>query len=235
MTDIVVETPNGPIEATLEIPAGDGPWPGVVVVHDMAVYGSDIKAITRRIADNGFLALAPNLYSRGGMIRCVRRVMVDLYAHRGRAVDDLVAARETLAARQDCTGSIGIAGFCMGGGFALVMASQGFDAAAPFYPSLTQRYSKVLDDPCPVVASMGRRDPVNPRRGPKLKQVLTGKGVPHDVKVYDHVGHGFANEYPGAPLLRIVGFGYDAEATEDAWRRVFAFFGTHLSSKNAKN
>jgi carboxymethylenebutenolidase len=228
VSDIVLETPNGPIAATLELPTGTGPWPGVVVVHDMATYGSDIKAIARRIADNGFLALAPNLYSRGGALRCVTRVMTDLYRHRGRAVDDLSAARAMLAERADCTGAVGIAGFCMGGGFALVMSTQGFDAAAPFYPSLMQPYANVMPGACPVVASYGTRDPVNPGRGPALEAVLRRENIPHDVKVYDGVGHSFANKYPGAPLLRVMGFGYDEDATNDAWRRVFDFFGAHL-------
>jgi len=230
MTETAVETPNGPIDAIVEVPAGPGPWPGVVVVHDALTYGSDIKAIARRIADNGFLTIAPNLYSRGGAVRCVRQVMTDLYRHKGRAIDDLQAARDTLIAREDCTGTVGIAGFCMGGGFALVMASQGFDAAAPFYPSLAQSYNSVLDGACPIVASYGLRDPVNPGRGPRLEHVLEREGVPHDVKVYPDTGHSFANKYRAAPLLRILGFGYDADATDDAWRRVFAFFGTHLAT-----
>lgn len=225
-----MDTPNGPIAATLESPAGAGPWPGVVVVHDMATYGSDIKAITRRIADHGFLALAPNLYSRGGALRCVTRVMTDLYRHRGQAVDDLRAARAFLVDRDDCTGAVGIAGFCMGGGFALVMSTKGFDAAAPFYPSLLQPYGDVMAGACPVVASYGARDPINPRRGPAMQAVLARNNIPHDVKVYDGAGHSFANKYPGEQLLRIIGFGYNEDATEDAWRRVFDFFGTHLGT-----
>jgi carboxymethylenebutenolidase len=228
VSDIVLDTAHGPIEARLELPADTGPWPGVVLVHDMATYGSDIKAIARRVADHGYLALAPNLYSRGGALRCVTRVMADLYAHRGRAVDDLRAARAALAGRADCTGAVGIAGFCMGGGFALVMSTQGFDASAPFYPSLLQPYGDLMKGSCPVVASYGARDPVNPRRGPALRAVLERENIPHDVKVYDGVGHSFANRYPGAPLLRVVGFGYDDDSTNDAWRRVFAFFDTHL-------
>ncbi|MBJ8340365.1 dienelactone hydrolase family protein [Antrihabitans sp. YC3-6] len=230
MSDITIETPAGPIDGVLEIPKGAGPWPGVVVVHDMATYGSDIKEIARRIADAGFLAIAPNLYSRGGVVRCVKQVMSDLYAHKGRAIDDLQAAKDHLIAREDCTGSVGIAGFCMGGGFALVMASQGFDASAPFYPSLAQSYEKVFEGACPVVASLGSRDVVNIGAGPKMEKALQRRNIPHDVKVYQGAGHSFANKYPAAPLLRIVGFGYDDAATEDAWRRVFAFFGTHLTA-----
>jgi carboxymethylenebutenolidase len=231
MTDTVLQTPSGPIEATLEVPAGGGPWPGVVVVHDMLTYGSDIKAIARRIADNGYLAIVPNLYSRGGAVRCVTRVMIDLYRHQGQAIEDLQAARALLIDRPDCTGAVGIAGFCMGGGFALVMASQGFDAAAPFYPSLFQPYDSVMTGACPVVASYGRVDPVNPGRAATMEKVLQRKNIAHDIKVYDGVGHAFANQYPGGRLLRIVGFGYDEAATNDAWERVFAFFATHLGPK----
>ena len=105
--------------------------------------------------------IAPNLYSRGGPIRCVTRVVRELRSLRGRAFDDVHASRDWLIADPRCTGKVGILGFCMGGGFALVMATHGFDAAAPFYPSFpADRYDEILDGACPVVASFGRRDPV---------------------------------------------------------------------------
>ena len=53
-------------------------------------------------------------------------------------------------------------------------------------------------------------------------------GIPHDVKFYADAGHSFANPYPAAPLLRVVGFGYDQASTDDAWGRVFTFFDEHL-------
>jgi len=65
--------------------------------------------------------------------------------------------------------------------------------------------------------------------GKLLSKVLDDKGVTNDVKTYQ-AGHSFANKLPAQPLLRITGFGYNAEATEDAWARVFAFFGEHLRS-----
>lgn len=228
MGDIVIDTLDGPIKAMLEIPDGTGPWPGVVVIHDMVSLRSDMKAISRRIADAGFLTLAPDLYSRGGTVRCVSRVFTELHARKGRAYDDIDAARATLAGRSDCTGKIGVAGFCMGGGFALVTAARGFDASAPFYPSLPMKYDEMLKGACPVVASLGKRDPVLPGAARRLEKALQRKGIPHDVHEYDGVGHSFANKYPAERLLRIVGFGYDAEVADDAWRRVFAFFGTHL-------
>src|SRR6476620_5953339 len=116
MTDISIETPNGSIDAVLEIPSGDGPWPGVVVIHDAFGLREPHREIVRQIAGNGFLAVAPNLFARGGMVRCMRAVMKDLIAYEGQAFEDVAAGWELLSSRSDCTGAIGIAGFCMGAG-----------------------------------------------------------------------------------------------------------------------
>lgn len=227
---IAVSTADGPIPADLAVPDGDGPWPGVVVIHDALGLRDDIRRNVARFADNGYLALAPDLYSRGGMMRCVGRVMTAVASRRGQAVEDIDATRRTLAARPDCTGKVGIAGFCMGGGFALVMGSKGFDASAPFYPSTLSSYDVLVPDSCPVVASYGRRDPVNIGKGPKLQRALEERGIAHDVKVYDQVGHSFANKLPAQPFMRIVGFGHDPAVTDDAYGRVFAFFDEHLGA-----
>jgi carboxymethylenebutenolidase len=231
MTLTVLETPAGPIEALLVTPStGTGPWPGVVIVHDIAGFTTDVREISRRVADAGYVVLTPNLYSRGGA-RCIPRVFRELMQQRGRALDDLAAARDLLTSRADCTGAVGIAGFCMGGGFALVMSSQGFGASAPFYGvPLPRHLDKVLKGACPVVASFGARDALGLGAAKKLSRKLDAAGIPNDVKTYPGVGHSFANQLPAQPLLRVVGFGYDDDATEDAWRRVFAFFREHLSA-----
>lgn len=229
----------------LQIPVADGaingylaqpqasdtaPWPGVVVVHDALGLSKDIKGITDRFAAAGYLAAAPNLYSRGGFARCVKTVFKELLNGSGRAFDDLEAARALLAGRSDCTGKVGVAGFCMGGGFALVAAAGEFDAAAPYYGQLPKNLS-ILDDVCPVVASFGRRDPTLRGAAAKLESVLTTRDIPHDVKEYPDAGHSFANQFPVGPLnvlLKVAGFNYHHESSEDAWRRVLAFFGERL-------
>ena len=63
-----------------------------------------------------------------------------------------------------------------------------------------------------------------------MREATAAKQITTDIKVYPGVGHSFANNIPGQPLLRITGFGYDEAATEDAWSRVFAFFGEHLAA-----
>jgi carboxymethylenebutenolidase len=155
--------------------------------------------------------------------------MRELMAQRGRALDDILAARDHLQSLPECTGQVGIAGFCMGGQFALVMSPKGFGASAPFYGApLPRHLSQTLEGACPIVASFGARDPLGKGAPEKLREVTAAKQITNDIKVYPGVGHSFANTLPVQPLLRISGFGYDQAATDDAWNRVFAFFGEHL-------
>jgi carboxymethylenebutenolidase len=229
MTTIEIDTPDGPIDALLSIPPGTGPWPGVVVIHDAFGYGRDKQSTNDLIAQAGYVTLTPNMYARGGRIRCITRVMRELMTQRGRALDDILAARDHLQSRPECSGRVGIAGFCMGGQFALVMSPKGFGASAPFYGTpLPRHLSETLDGACPIVASFGSRDPLGRGAPDRLREVTTAKQIAADIKVYPGAGHSFANILPAQPLLRITGFGYDEAASEDAWRRVFAFFGEHL-------
>jgi carboxymethylenebutenolidase len=229
-----ISTANGPIPAYLATPvpavSGPPPWPGVVVIHDVFGLKDDVRAITDRFATAGYLAIAPDLYSRGGAVRCVRSVMRDLQRGQGSAFDDIDAARTALAEREDSTGKVGIAGFCLGGGFAIIGASRGFDASAPYYGHLPPDES-ILDGACPVVASFGAKDRMLSGAAEKLETALSARGITHDVKEYPNAGHGFANRKSLGPLTvltTVLGIAYDHESSEDAWRRVQTFFAEHL-------
>ena len=228
--EIRIPVAGSTIDGYLAEPAGEGPHPGVVVIHDAFGLTADARAITDRFAADGFLALSPNMYARGG-IRCVKRVFTDLFAGKGLAFDDIEASRLLLAGREDCSGKVGIAGFCLGGGFALVAATQEFDAAAPYYGQLPKDMS-ILDDSCPVVASFGKKDFTLRGAAAKLESALAARNIPHDVKEYPDAGHSFANQFQLGPLnllVKVTGFGYQHDASEDAWRRVTTFFGEHLN------
>lgn len=84
--------------------SGPGPWPGVVVLHDITALGADLRAITDRFATAGYLALAPDLYSRGGRLRCLKAVFEALRAGQGQVPADIDCARAVPAERLHRTG-----------------------------------------------------------------------------------------------------------------------------------
>jgi carboxymethylenebutenolidase len=119
-----------PLRGYLASPAGTGPWPAVVMIHE--VFGLDevMRGHADRLAGLGYLTLAVDLFSAGSTARCLVATMTAMIRGHGRAFADICAARDYLAGSRDCTGKIGVIGFCMGGGFALLSASDGYDAAA---------------------------------------------------------------------------------------------------------
>lgn len=230
MSTIELDTPAGPIDALVDAPEGQGPWPGVVVVHDALGYQPDKEAISARVAAAGYLTVTPNLYARGGRARCITKVMRAALTKQGPAIEDILAARDYLQNRPDCTGTVGIAGFCMGGQFALILSPKGFAASAPFYGTpLPKNLEETLTGSCPIVASFGARDPIGRGAPAKLNKAVEAHGIAADVKVYPNAGHSFANQLPAQTLLRVTGFGYNEAVAEDAWNRVFAFFDAHLA------
>jgi carboxymethylenebutenolidase len=231
--ELKVPVADGQIDGYLAEPATAGPHPAVVIIHDALGMSQDARNITDRFAAEGYLALSPDLYSRGGRFRCIKSVFKALNAGQGQAFEDIEAARRLLAARPDCSGKIGVVGFCMGGGFALATAGRDFDASAPYYGFLPKDLS-VLDDACPIVASFGKKDLTLRGVAAKLETELTKRDIPHDVKEYPDAGHSFANQLSPGPLnvlLKVTGFSYHHESSEDAWRRVTTFFGTHLAAE----
>jgi carboxymethylenebutenolidase len=224
------------LSAELFMPPGEGPHPGVVVLHESFGLNDDIRRISRRFAAAGYAALAPDLYSHGRRLVCLTRVMVDMMSGSvAREMADIHAARETLAARPGVDSArIAVAGFCQGGGFALVAGTQpGFSAAAVNYGVVPADRAR-LDGVCPVVASYGGKDRVvGPRMAQQLERHLSALGVPHDVKTYEAAGHSFFSQVDGWQgwLARVptpMAVGYDEQAAEDGWRQMLGFFEEHV-------
>ncbi|MDX6204980.1 MAG: carboxymethylenebutenolidase [Frankiales bacterium] len=216
----------------LAVPRGPGPWPGVVVIHEIIGLNEDIRRQADRLAQAGFVAVAPDLYTAGGALRCLRATIRAVFAGHGPAFDDIEAVRGWLAAREDCTGRVGVLGFCIGGQFALLAATKGFDAAAVNYGPLPKKPVEALVGACPIVASYGSRDLATRNATAKLDDALTMLAVEHDVREYKGAGHSFASQPDSRALSvleTVLGMGYQAEATGDMWRRTLAFFEAHLA------
>ena len=234
MPDRTYPASSGELQAYLATPRGAPPWPGVIVIHESLGLNDDIREQTDRLAAAGYLAFAPDLYSGRG-VRCVIATIQASRSGSGAAYDDIEAARRWLAEREDCTGRVGIIGFCMGGGFALLSAPRyEFGAAAVNYGEVPDDAVERLRGACPIVASYGRRDRTLGGRARRLEEALTELGVPHDVKEYPDAGHSFLNRINVgplfAPILHIAAFDHHHPSAEDAWRRILSFFDEHLRS-----
>jgi carboxymethylenebutenolidase len=234
-TDITFPTDGGrPMRAAYSAPADSQKHPGVIVIHEIFGLNDDIRRITGKVADLGYAALAPDLYDREGLrLICIARTLLTLNRGEGDAFRDLDAARRFLQQQPAVDPArIGVIGFCMGGGFALMYAARApLNVAATFYgdvPKTTDQMRGV----CPVLGGYGGQDRMFAAQGRRLESLLTEMGIDHDVKIYEDAGHSFMSRNTG--FLPWIGkaspmkAGYNPEAAEDSWNRIEAFFARHL-------
>jgi carboxymethylenebutenolidase len=234
--DIALPTPAGEARAYLALPAGEGPWPGVVVLHEAFGLDPDIRGHADRFAGRGYVALAPDLLSLGRpKLRCLIAAFRAMSRRSGPAFDVIEAARDAVAGRDDCTGRVGVIGFCMGGGFALLAAPRRwFDASSVNYGVVPEDARDLLSTSCPIVGTYGAKDRFLRGAPERLERALAANAIVHDVKEYPGASHSLLNRHHGVPLLidRVAGTGWHEPSARDALARIDAFFDRHVAGRD---
>jgi carboxymethylenebutenolidase len=201
----------------------------------------DLRDQADWLAGEGYLAAAPDLFRGRNRTVCMVSIMRQATAGRGPVFDDIDTTRVWLTAQGECTGAVGVIGYCMGGGLALLVAPRGrFGASSVNYGSARkQAYTAdFLRGACPVVGSFGGKDKILRGAAARLESALTSLGVDHDVKEYPAAGHAFLNDHETAgdqvPIFfRVMakltpGMGYHEDSARDARARIVAFFDAQL-------
>lgn len=209
----------------LAAPDGPGPHPGVVVIHEAYGLNENIKSITGRFAEAGYVALAVDLFTGRNRAVCMARYMggMLLGSVNRYGIDDLKGALSYLTKVPDIDAQrVGAIGFCMGGTFAIAWActDSRLKAIAPFYAA-NPRPLDVVGRLCPVVGSYPEKD-FTANAGRALDKALDRHQIAHDIKIYPGAGHSFFNDS---------GRAYDEAAAEDSWNRVLKFFGEQIGEQ----
>lgn len=236
---VAIGSLNGPIPAYLAMPKGAGPWPGVIVIHDALGMSRDLQRQADCLASEGYLAVAPDLFRGRNRILCMIAIMRDAHARRGGTFSDIESVRSWLGQRVDCAEAIGVIGFCLGGGLALLLAmGRGFDVASVNYGTVWRDAYDIhfLKGACSIVASYGAKDRTLRGAAARLELALQSAGV----EEYQEAGHAFLNDHDGAgdktPRLFAImgqlspGDGYHERSAQDARRRIIAFFNRQLKT-----
>ncbi|BAH39236.1 MAG TPA: dienelactone hydrolase family protein [Gemmatimonas aurantiaca] len=219
-------SPNGygTARGYLARPTGrSGKMPGVLVIHENRGLNPHIEDIARRLAVDGFVALAPDaLFPLGGYPgdeEKARELFPKL--EQPKTQQDFIAASRFLKNRPECSGKIGAVGFCYGGGMVNFLATQlGTDLSAgvPFYGS-SANLADVPKIKAPLMIQSAENDPRINASWPDFETALKAANVAYERHLYPGTQHGFNNDTTPR---------YDAAAAKLAWERTVAFFRQHV-------
>ncbi len=204
--------------------AGAATPPGLIVIHEWWGLNDNVQAMAKRLAGEGYVALAVDLYGGEGAEtpEAARSLMQAAMGREASLTDNLTQAFEYLKT-QEGVGEVGVVGWCFGGGWALRTAlalPDSVDAAVIYYGQLVTDRDRLATLDMPILGIFGAEDegiPVAQVR--EFEAVLRDLGKDVEIEVYEGAGHAFANPS---------GERYAAAAAEDAWERTLAFFDEHL-------
>ena len=217
---------HGSIRGYLARPAAAGTQrlPMVLVIHENRGLNPHIEDITRRLALDGFMALAPDALTPVGGYPGDEDKARAAFAtlDQAKTREDFLACVAWLRARQDGNGKLGAVGFCYGGGIVHWLATRlpDLDAAVPFYGNspAPEEAAKVR---APLLVHLAAVDERINAAWPGYEAALKAAGVRYTMHQYPGTQHGFHNDTTPR---------YDAAAARQAWERTVAFFAQHLTS-----
>jgi carboxymethylenebutenolidase len=223
-TSVQYQSGNTTVTGYLALPRSQGQHPAIIVIHEWWGLNDWVRQQADKFADQGYVALAVDLYR--GQLATDPETAHEL--SRGlpqdRAIADLKAAFDYLVSRHDVEADkIGVVGWCMGGGYAVLLAENEpkLAACAVNYGALPTDPANIAKIEAPVLGNFGAEDHgIPPAAVNAFAAAMKAQGKSVDVKIYDGAGHAFENPDNGA--------GYRPEAAKDAWNRMLTFFNSIL-------
>lgn len=217
---------NGSIKGYLVRPAAAAgkKLPAILVVHENRGLNPHIEDITRRIALENFMALAPDGLTSVGGYPGDDEKGGELFRQvdRAKMAEDMHAAAVWLKNRPDSTGKLGATGFCFGGGIANALAvrmGSGLAAAVPYYGSAPP-LADVPKIKAAILVQHGATDKRLVDAWPAYEAALKAAGVTHEGHIYPGAGHGFNNDATPAR--------YNQAAADLAWKRTIDWFNKYV-------
>ncbi len=231
---VQLNTPDGKMDSYVAQPKDAGTYPGIVVIQEAFGVNSHIKKVTERIAAEGYVAIAPDIFHRESERLIPYSDMAKAIATMQRVVDskameDVAAAIAHLKSQSNVkASSIGVIGFCMGGRLTYLAAAHhanDIKVAVPYYPGgLTMGnpspLSRTGEIKCPMYLFFGAKDQLIPMdQVGQINTELTSKKVAFQMKSYPEAGHGFFCDERGS---------YHEASAKDTWEKTKSFFAQHL-------
>ena len=205
--------------------------PGIIVIHEWWGLNDNIRAMAEKLAAEGYVALAVDLYS-GDVAETPEqaRSLMSASMERGPALTSNVKQAYDYLAGQPGTEDIGVIGWCFGGGWSLRTAlalPDAIDAAVIYYGQLVTDPDQLATLDMPILAFFGAEDGSIPlTQVHAFERTLDSLGTAATVEVYEGAGHAFANPS---------GERYVPAAAEDAWQKTLAFFDRYLKGNDASS
>jgi len=231
---VQLDTTDGKMEAYVAQPKDGGSYPGVIVIQEAFGVNNHMKKVTDRIAAEGYVAIAPEIFHREAervipFTEMPKAIATLQRVQDPKAMEDIGAAIAHLKAQSNVkAGSLGVIGFCMGGRLTYLTAAhhaKDIKCAVPYYgggipmgnPSPLSRTGEIK---CPMYLFFGAKDQmISMDQVGQINTELTSKQVPFQMKIYPTAGHGFFCDERGS---------YDEKAATDAWDKTKSFFAQHL-------